>query len=842
MATRTMKLVLAGDAKQLSRTLKTATGGIDKFAAGAQKAMRAAGVAIAAATAKGVRDFARFSKQVGEVGTLLGGPTSRAMDKLADDVRGVAKAFGQSTEQVSKAFYDSISAGVANAETAAGFASTAAKFATAGATDIATGVDALTSAMNAFKVDVADADKVSDTFFATVRAGKTTVPELAASFSQAGPVAAQLGLDLEELLGWVAQLTLSGTPTAQAMTQVRAALVALQKPSTILAKEFKKQAGTTFPEYIKAGGDLQGALKIVEQASASSGKSLVEMTGRVEGAQALMAVTGPEAAGFAKTLDSVRDSAGASAQAFDVMRQSADFRWNRLRAEANDLSLELGQSLTPALLELAEELLPLARDLLPDVVTVMRAAAAITSSVVIPAFRGLAWLLDSDLAPGLLAAAGALLAVKKAMAIIAMVKGLAIAFKGLAAAATLAQSALTLGLSLAITALVAWFIKAREQTGSTTGAIKKMANGFIAAANAAKDAMAWMLKQYFTPFAKAVDVAIAVINKMIGVYNKIPFVSKVPKIDFDASGALNELQKLVDSADIAYLKIDGGAAEASKSIDTSAKSISDSYRAAWKAAGSAGTGALTGMVAESAAAASAIRANIRSAYDLTGLTETEWENAYRPVSHNRGGGNVNRYDSVAAFKKAISRGASGAASRTASSASEGVASKTVASVISSAAETVASKTVANIVSKAGKKAASNYKLAPGAHRTYAERVASGQTADGLGGTYYRTGRYDAKTRALAEANLARGIGKYFGNGVPALASGGVVTRPTLALVGEKGPEAVIPLRGGGAGAGAVVNVEVNVQGSLLSATDLAEEVAEAVNVGIRSGAIDLDQR
>src|SRR5690606_19505675 len=35
--------------------------------------------------------------------------------------------------------------------------------------------------------------------------------------------------------------------------------------------------------------------------------------------------------------------------------------------------------------------------------------------------------------------------------------------------------------------------------------------------------------------------------------------------------------------------------------------------------------------------------------------------------------------------------------------------------------------------------------------------------------------------------------------IPALAAGGIVTRPTLALVGEAGPEAVVPLDGSGFG-------------------------------------------
>jgi phage-related minor tail protein len=46
--------------------------------------------------------------------------------------------------------------------------------------------------------------------------------------------------------------------------------------------------------------------------------------------------------------------------------------------------------------------------------------------------------------------------------------------------------------------------------------------------------------------------------------------------------------------------------------------------------------------------------------------------------------------------------------------------------------------------------------------------------------------------------------------IPALAEGGVVTGPTLALIGEAGPEAVIPLdRMGSMGGG---NVTINVNG------------------------------
>ena len=42
--------------------------------------------------------------------------------------------------------------------------------------------------------------------------------------------------------------------------------------------------------------------------------------------------------------------------------------------------------------------------------------------------------------------------------------------------------------------------------------------------------------------------------------------------------------------------------------------------------------------------------------------------------------------------------------------------------------------------------------------------------------------------------------------IPGLASGGIVTSPTLAMIGEGGPEAVVPLGGGGIGGGVNVNI------------------------------------
>lgn len=68
-------------------------------------------------------------------------------------------------------------------------------------------------------------------------------------------------------------------------------------------------------------------------------------------------------------------------------------------------------------------------------------------------------------------------------------------------------------------------------------------------------------------------------------------------------------------------------------------------------------------------------------------------------------------------------------------------------------------------------------------------------------------------------------------GIPALASGGIVTRPTLAMVGEAGPEAVVPLDGRGAG------LTVNINGDVYGYDDFKRKVAQATGEINRSSSL-----
>jgi len=70
--------------------------------------------------------------------------------------------------------------------------------------------------------------------------------------------------------------------------------------------------------------------------------------------------------------------------------------------------------------------------------------------------------------------------------------------------------------------------------------------------------------------------------------------------------------------------------------------------------------------------------------------------------------------------------------------------------------------------------------------------------------------------------------------IPSLAAGGIVTSPTLAMIGESGPEAVVPLgRGGNMG-----GITINIMGPTYGMDDFEDKVAEAIRDGARRGGFE----
>ena len=330
---------------------------------------------------------ANFEKQMNEVFTLLPGMSQEAMDAMTDDVLKFSREMGVLPTETVPALYQAISAGVPK-ENVFDFMTIASKASIAGVTDLETAVDGITSVVNAYGSDVIDARKTSDLMFTAVKLGKTDFDSLSKSLFNVIPTASALGVEFGDVTAALASMTAQGTPTSVATTQLRQLLVEMSKAGTAASKSFEDIAGVGFQAFIEQGGNVQDALKIMEQAAAENDVALQDMFGSVEAGQAALALTGKGAEGFANNIAEMNASLGATDKAFATMDKGASRSMDKLKAEFSATMIEIGNEFIPIL---KDDLLPIFRDdiapLLKDVVVPAIKAAANAFSAMSPGMK-----------------------------------------------------------------------------------------------------------------------------------------------------------------------------------------------------------------------------------------------------------------------------------------------------------------------------------------------------------------------------------------------------------------------------------------------------------------------
>lgn len=270
-----------------------------------------------------------FNSAMLEVQTLSQA-TKADFDGISDSVLRVSKLPIKDTAvDLSKAYYQIVSAGYDGAD-GLKVLEVAAKAAAGGVTTTMAAADGLTTVLNAWGVSAEKVTEVSDQMFTAVRLGKTTMGELSANMAKAAPLAASLGVGYDQILAATASITKQGTPTAEAFTQMRAALTAM---NGVLGDGWAKTM--TF----------QDGLQKVRDMSGGSDVALKKLLGTDEAVLATLAMTGEKAAGAAADLDEMTKSAGASAEAFKTMSEDVDAKWQSVTNKWNANLADLGNTI-----------------------------------------------------------------------------------------------------------------------------------------------------------------------------------------------------------------------------------------------------------------------------------------------------------------------------------------------------------------------------------------------------------------------------------------------------------------------------------------------------------------
>lgn len=301
------------------------------------------GIGISAATAfasaaKSSYDFEKeFQKNMLEVATIST-QVEGSMTDFMNRVMAITQEIPIKAPEAAKALYQIVSAGHDGAD-GMKVLEVSARSAIGGMTDTATAADAITTLINAYKLSASDAEKVSDQLFTTARLGKTTFGELGQSIAQVAPIAASYGVEMDQVLAAVATLTKSGTPTAQAMTQIRASIIGASK--VLGDGAFNTR---TFQE---------GLAEIAARAGGSESK-LRELIPEVEAVNGVLGLTGIKAQDAAEHLKAMNDSAGATSAAFELMMNDVDKQMTLLSNNIQAALRPMGQAILKEVSEVSE--------------------------------------------------------------------------------------------------------------------------------------------------------------------------------------------------------------------------------------------------------------------------------------------------------------------------------------------------------------------------------------------------------------------------------------------------------------------------------------------------------
>jgi TP901 family phage tail tape measure protein len=382
-------------------------------------------------------DNLEFVRSISEISTIADG---ESFSRIASQVRQVSDEFNIPLLESAQAKYEAISNGFTTAAQQAEVMTSAIKFSKTAVATLDDSVDAITGTLNAFGEGADRAESVAAKLFRTVDLGKVVGSELATSLGRVSAVSAEVGVSLDEQLAAIGTITIGGVKASEAVTQLRASLSALIKPSDA-AKEALRTLGFENGQQLIAARGLQGAFQALIGTTNGSADSIAKLFPNVRALNAVLRLTQTGAARFQEQLQEISNTD--VAQFNEKFELRIDTNAERVAADLNRLKNFLTVELGAALVQRTSDLLAFAggvdglidalKALAPVATVAIAALGAYAAAVSLSSLNTRLLNLDlTALTPAFTSLAGQLLGAESAaVAAKAAVGGLSLAFRGL---------------------------------------------------------------------------------------------------------------------------------------------------------------------------------------------------------------------------------------------------------------------------------------------------------------------------------------------------------------------------------------------------------------------------
>ena len=301
--------------------------------------------------------FGACSEAAAEVETVAAkvatiADTSQAsISQISNEVLALSNDTGQAAAGLMDSVYNAISAGVQTADAVA-FVEQSNRLAVGGFTSATTAVDVLTTALNAYGLEVDQVSKISDYLITSQNLGKLTVDEMAQSVGKVIPLAAAYGVEMDNLSTAYAVMTANGIATAETGTYLKSMLSELGDTGSDVAGILEEQTGMSFAELTEQGYSLGDILEILGDAAGGSATEFANLWSSTEAGVGALSLFNSGAERYNAVLGQMATSAGATEAAYNTMMNTTEAAHQRMDAAVNNLSISIGNALNPALTKL----------------------------------------------------------------------------------------------------------------------------------------------------------------------------------------------------------------------------------------------------------------------------------------------------------------------------------------------------------------------------------------------------------------------------------------------------------------------------------------------------------
>lgn len=325
----------AGSVQSATQPVADMTAAAVKLEAG----IIATGVAVVALGIKMAGDFDTAFRQI----STLFEASDEDLAGFKEAILSYSSTSSMAMKDITEAISAAVGSGVKWSDSLALIA-TAEKLAVATRADLKSTTEVLVSTMNAYGIQTQDAGKVSDLFFQIIADGKIEMGDLSQSLANITPISAAAGVSLEEVGAAIAVLTAGGMQPSTAIDALKSAISNIIKPSK-QASDMAVELGVEFNAAALKSKGLAGVLDDVARATGGNTDKMAILFGDVTGLAAVLSLTGPQAEAFAKSIESMGDSAGAVDAAFQKMTDSVDESTAKITSAMTALLIRIGAPL-----------------------------------------------------------------------------------------------------------------------------------------------------------------------------------------------------------------------------------------------------------------------------------------------------------------------------------------------------------------------------------------------------------------------------------------------------------------------------------------------------------------